>query len=361
MRKFFVLILSIAFVWTCAISQAETSPEREVKEQVDPVGEPNIDLDVEPQDDAGVETLTGEGIDTLYAPDVGVAAQGDTLTKALLWQITGDSINTSYLFGTIHLIPEEDYFLPVGTEEAFALADLIVFEIDMNEMTDIGAQMGLLMKAMMPDGQRLRDLISEEDYALVKAHFDEMGLPLVMLERIKPMFLSVFASGDISMDDLSSGSSLSYEMEFFDLANAQEKEVGGLETMAFQISVFDSIPYEVQAEMLVESIRSQDDSSEQFQEMIDTYRSQDIEKLHAMLTSGEEDLGGYEDLLVTNRNKNWIGLMSPMMKEGSVFFAVGAGHLGGYNGVVRLLQRAGYEVTPILGELDTTSRPKKRF
>ncbi len=345
MRKIFALVVSMAFLWTSAMSQVGT------------VSEP----DVEKRSDSGVVTMTGIGVDTLSEPVAEIAVQDDTLASALLWQITGDSISTSYLFGTIHLIPAEDYFLPPGTEEAFEQSDRIVFEIDMNEMTDIGAQMGLLMKAMMADGQRLRDLISEEDYALVKAHFDELGLPLVMLERIKPMFLSVFASGDMSLDDISSGSSKSYEMEFFELANAQEKEVAGLETMAFQISVFDSIPYEVQAEMLVESIRSQDDASDQFQEMIDTYKSQDIEKLYGMLTSDEEDLGEYEDLLVTDRNKNWISVMSPLMKESAVFFAVGAGHLGGYNGVVRLLQRAGYEVTPIQGELNSKSRLKKRF
>lgn len=345
MKKLFTLVISVAFLWASAVSQVGTISE--------PAGEK--------QTDSSVVTLTGSSVDTLPKLGAEIVQQGDTLTSALLWQITGDSINTSYLFGTIHLIPEEDYFLPVSTEEAFEQSDRIVFEIDMNEMTDMSAQMGMLMKAMMADGQRLRDLISAEDYALVKAHFDEMGLPLVMLERIKPMFLSVFASGDMSMDDLTSGASKSYEMELFELANGLEKEVAGLETMEFQISVFDSIPYEAQAEMLVESIRSQDDGSEQFQEMIDTYKSQDIEKLHGMLTSEEEDLGGYEDLLVTGRNKNWIGVMSPMMKEGSVFFAVGAGHLGGYNGVVRLLQRAGYEVTPVLGELETISRPKKRF
>lgn len=344
-KKIFVLVFSLGLIGASAFSQVGNVPEKEDVQQSVP----------------GIEESNGAKSDTLPSQDGSAVAQEDTTISALLWEITGDSINTAYLFGTIHLIPAEDYFLPTGVEEAFELSERVVFEIDMNEMMDIGAQMGMLMQAMMADGQRLRDLISEEDYALVKAHFDEMGLPLVMLERIKPMFLSVFASGDMSMDDLSSGSSKSYEMEFFEMANAQEKEVGGLETMAFQISVFDSIPYEVQAEMLVESIRAQDDSSDQFQQMIDMYKSQDIEALYGMLTSEEEDLGGYEDLLVTNRNKNWIDVMRPLMKKTSVFFAVGAGHLGGEYGVIRLLQREGYTVTPVLGDIEAVSRPKKRF
>jgi uncharacterized protein len=321
MRKFGALIFAVAMLWASAVSQTGTVPE------------------------PGTESLTGN----------------DSLTRALLWQIEGDSVNTSYLFGTIHLIPVEDYFLPDGTEEAFELSERIVFEVDMNEMTDISAQIALLSRAFMPDGQRLRDLISDKDYELVKIYFDDLGLPLVMLERIKPMFLSIFASGDLSVEDLISGSIKSYEMEFFELAKTQEKEVGGLETMAFQISVFDSIPYEVQASMLVESIRSQDEESTQFQEIVDIYKSQDIDAMNEMPASDEEDVGEYEEILITDRNKNWISTMRMMMKERSVFFAIGAGHLGGYDGVVRLLQRAGYEVTPVLGGLDATIRPKKRF
>jgi len=325
MRKIFALIFAFALLWTRGTGQAGTHP-----------------------------VATEDSI-------ASISAGNDTLARALLWQIEGDSISTSFLFGTIHIIPGDEFFLPDGTEEAFEQANRIVFEIDMNEMMDIGAQIALLSKAMMTGGQRLRDLISEDDYALVKAHFDELGLPLVLLERIKPMFLSVFASGDMSMDDLTSGSTKSYEMEFFELAKAQDKEVGGLETMAFQISVFDSIPYDVQADMLVESIREEDDESTQFQEMIDMYKSQNIEALYRMLTSGEDDLGGYEDILVNDRNKNWIGIMSPLMKMESVFFAVGAGHLGGYDGVIKLLRREGYEVTPVLAGTDTFVRPKKRF
>jgi uncharacterized protein YbaP (TraB family) len=61
----------------------------------------------------------------------------------------------------------------------------------------------------------------------------------------------------------------------------------------------------------------------------------------------EESLGGYEDLLLVTRNKNWIPVMGEMMKTQPVFFAVGAGHLGGKNGVIALLRQEGYTVVPV--------------
>ena len=168
--------------------------------------------------------------------------------NALLGRISGNDLATpSDLYGTIHLIGKDDFFLTDSTKIFLDQAELVTFEINMEDMMDLGAQMGLLMKSFMEDGKTLRDLLNDEDYALVKAHFDKIGLPLFMLERIKPMFLTVMASGDMSPDAMQTGEMVSYELEFMELAQAGKKKMGGLETMEFQMSVFDSIPYEAQA------------------------------------------------------------------------------------------------------------------
>ena len=288
-------------------------------------------------------------------------SSGDTLESALLWEIAGPAINTSYLFGTIHMIPAEDYFLPDGTEQAIAASEHMVFEIDLQEMMeDPMAQMGILMKAFMNDGTTLRDLLSDEDYAIVKKHFDEIGMPLFIFERVKPMFLSILASDDMSMDPMSMESTKSYEMEFLAVAESKGMSVGGLETVEFQISVFDSIPYEDQAEMLVESIQQGDAEGDMLDELIALYTSQDINALYTALGESDEQMMEYEDILVSGRNKNWIPLMEDMMQDGPVFFAVGAGHLAGEYGVINLLKQKGYILTPILGD-GKPSRSKQRF
>ncbi len=275
------------------------------------------------------------------------------LDNALLWKVTGNGLSTpSYVYGTIHIIDNDDYFLPDGTLAAMDAAKEIVFEIDMNEMTDISAQMGLMKKAFMKDDITLSDLISEGDYELVKAHFKKMGLPLFLFEKMKPMFLTVFAGNDFDPMSLQNGDMKSYEMEMFEIANKTGKSVAGLETMDFQISLFDSIPYKDQATMLVESIKASDVGAEEFKTMVALYLSQDVDGMYEMTGSEEGGVSGYEETLINQRNRNWIPQMKEKMKNHTTFFAVGAGHLGGDQGVIRLLKREGYTLTPISPKVD---------
>lgn len=268
--------------------------------------------------------------------------------NALLWKVTGnDSVKTSYVFGTIHMIGKKDFFLTPGMKKAFAASDKVVFEINMEEMSDMSVLFKLMGKITMEGGKTLKDLISDEDYKLVKEHFDGLGLPLMFLEKMKPLFLSTFASGDIAPGDLQSGELKSYEMEFMEMAQKSKKEMGGLETIEFQLSMFDSIPYEAQAEMLVDAIKGTDGGDDQFKQMVELYKQQALPALYKMIEGDTEGVGEFEDLLLVGRNKNWIPLMEGMMKDKSTFFAVGAGHLGGNNGVVALLRKKGYIVTAI--------------
>lgn len=274
--------------------------------------------------------------------------QKQELENALLWKIEGKGLTTpSYLYGTIHIIDADEYYLPEGTLSAMGATNNMVFEIDMNDMQDMSKMMGLMMKAFMKDGKKLSDLISEEDYKVVNDHFSDMGLPLAMLERIKPMFLSAFAYGDIDPTSIQTGAMKSYEMEFMKIAEQSGKPVAGLETIEFQMGIFDSIPYADQAKMLVETIKLQDTENDEFDKMIAMYKAQDITGMINMISEEDQGMAEHEDVLVTQRNKNWIPIMADMMKANPTFFAVGAGHLAGYNGVIRLLQREGYKVTPI--------------
>lgn len=273
-----------------------------------------------------------------------------SLENALLWKIEGKGLTEpSYLYGTIHMIEKESFFWPEGTLAAFEDAESITFEIDMDDMSDMGSMMGIMSKAFMADGKTLKDLYSEEDYTFVKDHLEKMGIPMMLMERLKPMFLTVFASGDIEFGKGLGGDSdiKSYEMEFFSLAQDAKKEVNGLETIEFQMSVFDSIPYEAQAEMLIETIKGGDTEDDAFKEMIDMYKNQNITKMVTFMSEEEQGIEGYEDVLLYKRNKNWIPVMAKQMAANQVFFAVGAGHLGGKNGVIDLLKNEGYKLTPL--------------
>jgi len=269
------------------------------------------------------------------------------LANSLLWKISGNGLeNPSYLYGTIHMIGGEDFFLPDGTMSALDESEHVVFEIDITQISDMSNVMGLMSKAFMKDDLTIKDLVSEEEYKLIQDHFKKMGLPLIMFQRMKPMFLTVFASGDMSPGDLQSGKIKSYEFEFMEMANNSDKPIGGLETLEFQLSVFDSIPYKAQADMLVESIKLGDTASDSFQEIVEVYKQQNLEEMLSMTMSEDGGLSDYDDLLLGQRNRNWIPQMKTLMSEKQNFFAVGAGHLAGEQGVIHLLRQAGYRVEP---------------
>lgn len=280
---------------------------------------------------------------------IGDSIVRDTPKSSLLWEISGKDVKSkSYLFGTIHMIPTEDYFIPEGMEDAIHRSDKIVFEIDMADMSDLGAQIGLFTKAFMANGTKLSDLLSPEDYKAVKDHFEAQGMPFFLFERIKPMFLASFMGEDMDPMGMSSGSLKSYEMEIYQLAQGEEIETGGLETIEYQLSIFDSIPYSDQAKMLVDALSADSEGDDQFGEMIELYKQQDIEALYAVINEDGSEMQTYGPLLIENRNRNWIPIMTALMKEGSVFFAVGAGHLGGTVGVIQLLRDQGYTLTPVV-------------
>ena len=264
------------------------------------------------------------------------------------WAISGNGLkHSSYIFGTMHIIPIEDYFLPEGVEAAFDASDKVVFEIDMREMSDMGAMMDLVMGAFMKDGKTLKDLMTEKDYKEVSAHFEKMGLPMMMMERIKPMFLSMFASPAFNPSDLQNGEWVSYETKFFERATASEKQIGGVETLAYQMGLFDSIPYKAQADMLLEAIRSSSTETDLLRETLALYKEQDIEQMVSLMAKDESGMMGFEDILLNGRNQNWIPEMEKEMRAQKTFFAVGAGHLGGPEGVLYLLRLKGYQIKPL--------------
>lgn len=270
--------------------------------------------------------------------------------NALLWEITGKDIQQpSYIFGTIHLINSHDFFFPKGTLAAIDASDKIIFEIDMKDMTDITVIMGLMDKLFMKDDLTLSDLLNEDDYKLVSSYFEKMSMPMMMLERMKPMFLSALTNGDMDMMSGNDSKIKSYEMELMSIAEQSGKETGGLETIEFQLSIFDEIPYEAQAKMLVDAVKGANEGNNELDELTKIYLTQDITAMANMITSDTTGLDSYEDILLVKRNQNWIPKIIESSKKQPVFYAVGAGHLGGKNGVINLLKKEGLTLRPLSG------------
>ncbi|WP_273444892.1 TraB/GumN family protein [Neolewinella agarilytica] len=279
---------------------------------------------------------------------------------SLLWKISTPGIaQPSYLFGTIHIIPEEDYFLPNRVVAAINDSEELIFEIDPRDMQNPAKLMGLMTKINMRGDTSLEDLLPAEQYAEVEAYFTESGLPFFIFKRMKPLFLSAMVGQDMAAmaegGGMEGGGMKSYEMELTKLAEAGSKEIGGLETMEFQLSLFDSIPYGAQATMLYQAIQSESagkagDAPNEMDELVSLYRRQAIAEMASTISDESAGVARFEELLLTKRNENWVPQIRDNINAanaGGKFYAVGAGHLGGARGVIALLRGAGITVEPV--------------
>lgn len=270
------------------------------------------------------------------------------LEKALLWKISGQGLKQpSYLLGTIHLLPKEQFQLSEGTQQALSQVSRITFEIDLQEMGGLG-MLKVMNKTFMSGGKTLRDLLSEEDYAFVRERMSQHGMfPMSTLERMKPMFVASLLTNKDGEALGSNSRMTSIEMELYQLARKKRLATAGLETIDYQLSLFDTIPYALQARMLIEQLRQYEDMNSEFDRMVTLYRQKDLQAMEAMTREAFKHEPLIQETLIYRRNRDWIPILVRMMREQPTLFAVGAGHLGGANGVIALLRQEGYRVVAV--------------
>jgi hypothetical protein len=260
--------------------------------------------------------------------------------NALLWQINGKGLaKPSYLYGTIHMICPEDFLLSDSLKSTFSRSEKIYLELDMD---DPAMTMKTLQLALMKD-KTLRDLMTKEDYArLDKFMQDSIGMPLMIFNKMKPFTLmSVLYTKVLPCEKMES-----YEQSFMSMAKQQKKELLGLEKLEDQFAVFDKIPDTAVVRMILDMVDDFGGQKKEFAKMTEAYKRKDLNALSNMI-SASPDMMGYEDLFLVNRNKSWISVMDKAMIAQGTFFAVGAGHLPGENGVISLLRKAGYTIKPV--------------
>ncbi|GAB3178505.1 TraB/GumN family protein [Telluribacter humicola] len=261
--------------------------------------------------------------------------------SSLLWEISGKALTKpSYLYGTIHLICPTDFSLSDGLKERLQKAEQLALELDMD---DPGMMMSMAQLMLMQDNKQLSTLLPKDDYTRLNQFFrDSVGMNIAPFERAKPFVLM-----SLLFNRVLDCQPQSYEMTLVGLAKKQQIEVVGLETVAEQMAVFDTIPYQDQARMLVQMIDNLPKARTEFTQMVSLYKKQDVAALHKMTLESDFDMQGQEEVLLNGRNRRWIPLMAAMMTQKPTFFAVGAAHLGGDEGVIALLRKQGYKVTPV--------------
>ena len=267
---------------------------------------------------------------------------GQKEEKSLLYEISGNGISKpSYLYGTIHIICKDDFVMTEATKQKFSEAQQVYLELDMDDPK----MMPEMMKSMyMTDGSTLKTLISEADYQKVSQFFkDSLKTNIEMLDKMKPFVLS-----SMTIPKLIACPSQSYEETFLKMAQKDNKEVLGLETVEEQFDALDKMGMKKQADlMLVKMIENWNDGKQELKQLIKDYKNQDVEAMFEDMTKSKTMDTQFEEDLLVSRNKNWISKIQKIIKEKSTFFAVGAGHLGGKKGVITLLRNEGFTVKAV--------------
>lgn len=268
------------------------------------------------------------------------AVPGAIAQKSLLYRVAGENIKTSYVFGTVHMMPKEDFLLEEKVKTAFTESDIIVMELDMDEAS---LQTEMMKYAMLAGDDSLQNHMTPEEYKILDDYFtSKLGVGMVAFNKMKPFVISSTAMVAHLGQNMAS-----YETSFVQMAASQEKEIRGLETIAFQMAMFDEQAYDEQIDQVIEMLQEEGGIGGYFDTIIKAYKTQDIDVLYDTLNEFFEEDEAFKEKMLDERNQNWIPQIGDLSKENTVFYAVGAGHLGGEKGVIALLKEAGYTVTPV--------------
>jgi uncharacterized protein YbaP (TraB family) len=261
--------------------------------------------------------------------------------NTLLWEISGKGLKKpSYLFGTFHLLCKDDIHVTQNLQQAIKNADEVYFEMDLDDPANT---LGAIFFMNMKD-KSLKDLYTPAEYNKVATFFkDSLKMDILFFGKMKPMLLESLLYPRMMPCKTPSG----VEMELMSYAKKQKKEIKGFETIEFQSSVFDSIPYELQAKALLKDIDSAASAKLYFSKMMNIYISQNTDALTKIMADTSFSEGENDDLLLKNRNENWVKQLDTILKQKNIFIGVGAAHLLGDVGLIALLRKEGYTVTPL--------------
>ncbi|GAA4037932.1 TraB/GumN family protein [Parerythrobacter jejuensis] len=262
-----------------------------------------------------------------------------------LWKLA-DEDTTIYLFGTIHVLPKDTNWLSPTIDKALDSSDVLVTEILMTP--DLGAktQQIIMEKGMLPAGTTVRSLMSEEQKTTYETAMTKLGMPVGAFDRFEPWFGAINLS---ILPLMKEGYSPEEGVEKVLEAEAEEGlQRAALETIEFQMGVFDSLPQEAQVKYLIEAAEGIDDLKPMIDKMVAEWIEGDADALAEMMNTGMEESPALMEALLYDRNANWaVWIDDRMDQPGTVFIAVGAGHLAGEKSVQDLLEARGFTITRV--------------
>ena len=258
--------------------------------------------------------------------------------KHFLWKVTSPDGREAFLLGSVHVLSKSFYPLSPVIDEAFAASKTLVEEVDLDEMNDPATMIGLVGKAMLPDGQTLDQVVSKETYAAVRNRADAHGLPMPMLQRMKPWMVAVaLTAAEVSKAGFDG--KLGIDQHFFDRAKAVGMPRRALETAAYQFDRLDGLSSTLQETSLKAMLADIDAQAKNIETLATAWRGGDTATLEKLLMEGFSEAPEIAERLLYERNRNWVAPVERCLSEDArCFVVVGAAHLVGPGSLVDLLR-----------------------
>lgn len=262
-----------------------------------------------------------------------------------LWKVA-DNDTTIYLFGTVHVLPETANWYDGRVATALQASRSIVTELPADAMADPKTQQTIMAFAMLPADKNLRDLLTPEQRATYEAAMAKVKMPPQSFDRFEPWFAGMTLS---ILPLLQNG----YKAE-----NGVEKVLegkagagiqrGAVETVEGQMKLFDELPQDAQIAYLMASAENMDKVVPMLDQMVAAWAAGDADKLAEIMNESLKDDPALAERLLYARNRNWARWIDDRLDQpGTVFMAVGAGHLAGGESVQAALAKRGIKSTRV--------------
>ena len=260
----------------------------------------------------------------------------------LCWRIAGAAAEPSYILGTMHSEDPRIVNLPAGVERLFRAARSFTDEVDMNE----ASLLQVSQRMFYADDTTLSSRIDARLYKAAVALLADYGIPEMLARKMKPWAVAT----TLSMPR--SGSGLFLDRVLFLRAQEAGKQVHALETVEEQLAVFERMPADLQIRMLEDAVYEYERAQTLLEKLRARYLQRDLDGIRrlseAYMKQGDAGLAAYfRETVIEARNRRMLERMQPRLKEGNAFIAVGALHLPGRNGLLRLLEAQGFKLTPV--------------
>jgi len=279
----------------------------------------------------------------LFAASPAFAEEAPAPKGPAMWKVA-DEDTTIYLFGTVHVLPQGIEWYDATIDKALTGADTIVTEIPMDAGSDAQMQQMTKQLGMLPDGTTLRSLLDAEQTTAYTAAMTKIGIPVEAFDPLKPWMAGLTFT---VLPLMQQGYSPDAGVEKVLLSKVPGKQTGALETIEFQLGIFNAMDQDAQVKFMLEAAAGMGEAAPMLDRMVAEWVKGDADSLAAVMNEGMTDPAVAEALLYS-RNANWAEWIDARLDQpGTVFIAVGAGHLAGAKSVQDYLAQKGITVSRV--------------